>query len=115
MTMFSSKAFCVALFAAGVALGMSGCDTIAPSAAPSMPAPLPATKNIGYTNTPLIPGTTWHVHDGLRRQPRVVTPGARFSHLAPPPSDAVVLFDGSDLSKWTANDGDARWKVEHGY
>ena len=33
----------------------------------------------------------------------------------PPPSDAIVLFDGSDLSKWTGRDGAAEWKVENGY
>jgi len=33
-----------------------------------------------------------------------------------PPSDAVVLFDGKDLSKWAHKDGSAaKWKVENGY
>lgn len=40
--------------------------------------------------------------------PRVVDPG-------PPPSDAVVLFDGRDLSHWTRDDGSpARCKVQDG-
>jgi 3-keto-disaccharide hydrolase len=72
-------------------------------------------KNIGYTNTPFIPGTPWHVHDGTRPPPRVVASGASFSHQAPPPSDAIVLFDGTDLSKWRSGDGAAKWKVENGY
>jgi len=72
-------------------------------------------KNLGYTNTPFIPGTSWHVHDGTRPPPRVVTSGASFSHQAPPPSDAIVLFDGTDLSKWRSGDGVAKWKVENGY
>jgi hypothetical protein len=73
-------------------------------------------QNLGYTDTPMIPGTPWHVHDGGRPQPRVVTPGAAFSHLAPPPSDATVLFDGKDLSRWQSNSGaEAKWKVEGGY
>ena len=43
---------------------------------------------------------------------RVGPPGAP----VPPPSDAVVLFDGSDLSQWTAHDGTApKWKVAPGY
>ena len=25
---------------------------------------VPVKANIGYTNTPMIPGTQWHVHDG---------------------------------------------------
>ena len=31
------------------------------------------------------------------------------------PSDAVVLFDGTDLANWKGKDGDAQWKVENGY
>lgn len=52
---------------------------------------------LGYQNTPIIPGTNWHVHDGLRPQPTVVTPG----ESAAPPSDAVVLFDGTNLDAWS--------------
>jgi len=41
--------------------------------------------------------------------PAVVTPGQNGS----PPSDAVVLFDGSDLSAWSREDGsEAGWRVE---
>ena len=69
----------------------------------------------GYTDTPVIPGQKWKVHDADRPQPRVVTPAATFSHGAPPPSDAVVLFDGKDLSKWTKDGGPAPWKVANGY
>src|SRR6266542_1921809 len=73
-------------------------------------------RNLGYTNTPFIPGTPWHVHDGTRPQPRIVTPAATFSHLAPPPGDAIVLFDGTDLSKWQLAGGAAApWKIENGY
>jgi hypothetical protein len=44
-------------------------------------------------------------------EPRVVTPGK--DHM--PPSDAIVLFDGKDLSKWeSANGGEPKWKVENG-
>ncbi len=60
-------------------------------------------KAIGYSDTPMLPGTRWHVHDGQRPQPRVVEPGA--FRAAVPPSDAVVLFDGRDLSAWRSESG----------
>jgi len=70
----------------------------------------------GYTDTPMLPGGKWHVHDPNRPQPPVVTPGATFSHGAPAPSDAVVLFDGKDLSKWVGErGGEAEWKIADGY
>jgi hypothetical protein len=41
-------------------------------------------------------------------EPPVINPG-------PPPADAIVLFNGKDLSKWRAeNGGDPRWKIEGG-
>jgi hypothetical protein len=68
----------------------------------------------GYEDTPFLPGSKWRVHDGNRPQPPVVTPGKTFGE---PPSDAVVLFDGTDLSKWRSvrDGGPAGWKVENGY
>src|ERR1700704_5577595 len=69
-------------------------------------------KGLGYTNTPMLPNTPWHVHDGDRPQPRIVTPGATFSQMAPAPSDAIVLFDGTDFSKWQGEKGDVQWKIE---
>jgi hypothetical protein len=72
---------------------------------------------LGYTDTPMLPGGRWRVHDGTRPQPRVVTPGTPSTQDAPgtPPSDAVVLFDGKDLSGWHADGNQpARWKVEDG-
>jgi hypothetical protein len=57
----------------------------------------------------------WPIHDRTRPQPRKVTPGA-MDAPARPPSDAVVLFDGRDLSKWESDKGGpAPWKVENGY
>lgn len=41
------------------------------------------------------------------KEPPVVTPG----ELGGPPSDAVVLFGGDDLSAWT---GSENWKAENG-
>ena len=47
-------------------------------------------------------------------EPRVVTPSSLIA--MPPPSDAVILFDGTDLSRWaaTADGGPARWRVADG-
>ena len=74
-------------------------------------------KKLGYDDTPLIPGTKWHVHDGARPQPKIVTPGSwnQEKRIIEPPSDAIVLFDGTDLSKWKSGNGEAKWKVENGY
>ena len=72
----------------------------------------------GYTDTPIIPGTHWRVHDAARPRPLVVTPGTFSTADTPgkPPSDAVVLFDGKSLGAWRAETGGpAKWKVENGY
>jgi hypothetical protein len=48
-----------------------------------------------------LPDQKWLVHDHSRPQPRKVTPGLPIPTPSAP-SDAVVLFDGRDLSKWNA-------------
>jgi hypothetical protein len=61
----------------------------------------------------------WAQHDLNRPQPTVVDPGTGVPAETPgkPPADAIVLFDGKDLSAWkSSKDGsDAKWKVENGY
>lgn len=57
----------------------------------------------------------WPVHSMDRPQPPVVDPG-RGALPVPPPRDAIVLFDGRDLSKWKQADGsNAKWIVRDGY
>ena len=47
-------------------------------------------------------------------KPPVVAPAAFVS--APPPADAIVLFDGKDLSQWASGDSaPAKWLVKDGY
>ncbi len=62
--------------------------------------------------------TKWTPHDRNRPSPPVVEPGTSSTEdsLGRAPGDAVVLFDGKDLSKWTQKDGSpAKWKVADGY
>ena len=75
-------------------------------------------KPIGYTDTEILPGQKWRVHDAYRPEPPIVGPGTASTQKRPgkPPSDAVVLFDGTDLSQWQgANGGPAKWKIADGY
>jgi hypothetical protein len=57
----------------------------------------------------------WLAHNMQRPRPPVITP-ARQNLPVLPPSDAVVLFDGTDLSHWRdAEGGPAKWRVNDGY
>ena len=68
---------------------------------------------LGYTDTPFQPGSPWRIHDPDRPKPEVVRPDRGV--FTPPPSDAVVLFDGTGLSDWThMQKGVPEWIVEDG-
>ena len=77
--------------------------------------------DLGFDDTPMLPGLPYHVHDYKRPHPPVVTP----SNLpGGPPSDAIVLFDGKDLSNWMSHHssitkagsgGAPEWNVQDGY
>jgi hypothetical protein len=74
--------------------------------------------SMGYTDTPMLPGGKWHVHDLNRPQPVKITAGTCSTQttVGRPPSDAEILFDGKDLSKWrAAKGGPAPWSVRDGY
>ncbi len=92
-----------------VSCALAGAALVAYPAASST-EPQHEQPSVGYTDTPIIPGTNWHVHDSGRPAPAVVTPGTGNA----PPSDAIVLFDGKDLSKWKSGDKDAQWKLVEG-
>ena len=60
----------------------------------------------------------WKPNDPDRPLPPVIEPATSSTQDAPgrAPSDAVVLFDGKDLSQWEGADGQAaKWKVAEGY
>lgn len=55
----------------------------------------------------------WKIHDMTRPVPRKVV--SQMQLPVKPPSDAIVLFDGTDLSKWMAADGGpAKWIIKDG-
>ncbi len=72
----------------------------------------------GYTDTPLIPGTQWHVHDSTRPQPPRADPSKLKCNEAPAPAGAIVLFDGKDAAaEWIAKPGvkaGVTWVVKDG-
>lgn len=64
------------------------------------------------------PDPAWLDHDRARPLPPVVQPGApgTAERAGKAPSDAVVLFDGKDLSQWVSLDGSpTRWIAREGY
>jgi len=57
----------------------------------------------------------WPPNSMDRPKPPVVRVGPAGAPV-PAPADAIVLFDGKDLSKWMAQDSSAaKWKLENGY
>lgn len=72
----------------------------------------------GYNDTPQIPNQKWKVHDMTRPRPVKITPAPYVKEGAP--SDAIVLFDGKDLSKWEQQPRggavqEPKWKVQDDY
>src|SRR6185436_4541143 len=64
------------------------------------------------------PDPNWLDHDRDRPLPPVVTPGVPSTddQVGKAPSDAVVLFDGKDISQWVNMDGSpTKWIVRDGY
>ncbi len=78
-----------------------------PEPGPKIPSPMPAPANmkperrrwngLGSMTLSRIPGQAWRIHDATRPRPPVVVPGPRPDL---PPSDAIVLFDGTNLDHW---------------
>ena len=105
-----------------LAAAVAGCSTQTGPVKNAQAVP-PKPKNVevvidgvaGFQDTVMQPDGKWHVHDPARPQPPVVTPGT-FSETATPPGDAIVLFDGRDLSQWRdkKTGGPVFWTVEDG-
>jgi len=68
----------------------------------------------GYDDTPMQPNGRWHIHDGKRPQPPIVTPGPLSP--APPPQDATVLVGpAADKGAWQMMDGTpVTWSMSDG-
>ena len=61
------------------------------------------------------PDPNWLDHDRARPQPPIIEAGTASTQDQPgrPPSDAVILFDGQDLSQWCAMDGSpTKWVIK---
>jgi hypothetical protein len=76
-----------------------------------------AQEKPGFKDTPLLPNSNWRVHDADRPIPPVVATGA--INVVPPPSDAIVLFNGESLENWVSLQNNEAspplWKIENGY
>ena len=84
------------------------------------PAGFAASSGSAFYGDPPDAHHPWAVHDRNRPQPKIVTPGffSTQDQAGKPPSDAIVLFDGKDLSNWeSTKNGNppAQWLVKDGY
>jgi hypothetical protein len=119
--MVTRRNFIGLLSSAGLALQGFAKKGFSQPPAGSLTVP-PADPNDPYPGSPVgvqLPGQKWLVHDRTRPQVRKVTPGLPISQSGPS-SDAIVLFNGKDLSEWDSmerNGGRSqpKWKVENGY
>ena len=66
----------------------------------------------GYKDTAILPWCGYLVHDPDRPVPAKIDPGEPSTQdkVGTPPSDAIVLFGGKDVSRWETSE----WKVADG-
>lgn len=87
------KPFSLTLFAAGILLFSQATAQTAPATVPVPPKMVPEMTEF------------WEP------EVKVITPGSTNSTA---PSDAIVLFNGKDLSEWKGRNGAAQWEVNNG-
>jgi hypothetical protein len=76
-------------------------------------------RKVGYDDTPMQPNGKWHIHDGKRPLPPIITPGTSSTPAQPgkPPSDALVLLGpGADTGRWVMvkEGGPVTWAMKGG-
>ena len=77
----------------------------------SLPTEAPAQEKKYPEQEPMKPAMSEY----WQPQPPVTTPGKQCPEAIAAPSDAIVLFDGKDLSEWENSKGqEAGWTVENG-
>ncbi len=96
---------------------LSGCATVekTPPVTEDTTTPDSTARGTQYLETET---GRWLVHDMDRPAPPIITPGTASTQDQPgkAPSDAIVLFDGTDLSNWVSERGEpSKWIVRDGY
>jgi len=98
------------LLSAGLSLLLISAGCANEQTAKKAPAAKPEKMQYVETDT-----GRWLIHDMNRPTPPVITPGAE-GECGAVPSDAIVLFDGKDLSQWTDTKGNpSKWIVKEDF
>ncbi len=115
-TLLVVAGICIAAMIAGCATNeekKAEATKVQPTAAAAKTEPAAQPKpSVQYVDTPT---GRWMIHDENRPAPPIITPGGRRSS---PPSDAIVLFDGTQASmaNWTDTKKEpSKWVVGDGY
>ncbi|MDX2031979.1 MAG: DUF1080 domain-containing protein [Blastocatellia bacterium] len=113
MNFARSRGGMLALFAAVAALAVIGVTAVSHGQQPQQPQWTPQQIN-EVRQKAVEMGLLQPAHESPKKEPAVITPGAT---PGAPPSDAIVLFDGKDLTGWkSVRDGAAaKWDVQEGY
>ncbi|MFN0086549.1 MAG: DUF1080 domain-containing protein [Blastocatellia bacterium] len=113
MNFARSRMGLLALCAFAAALAVIGVTAVSHGQQPQQPQWTPAQINEARQKA-VDMGLLQPAYESPKKEPTVVTPGAT---TGAPPSDAIVLFDGKDLSGWKSlrTGGDAKWDVQDGY